>query len=442
MLAADDEFAPAGTPTESDWRDALQKGLGRVNLWIKAGRLPEKSILLDACLNDLRFDRHCESSRGHWLFEIVLATDNVESFREPILAALAQIADSQAAGQLCEFCVFYARGGDARFRSALKRIVADKPISGMPWLGEEELVELDGIEGFRFAAEVRGRGLANRDWDWDDDALVSAAIEKLGETNVIVALNSESGSSNELRRFAAGWQAAAEKRKTEAGDPNVAYAKRTRLLTASDVVAAAETGTNGGGFLRGWGMRASAADLKTIAERLFSADQPKVVANYLRVFTNRPLPEFDERLLALMSHSDYEVRRWAFAAAAMNSHPTIRQFALAHLADLDEQDSIIRLFIRNFQTGDEELLCSQIRLPEDRGRLHWLLMGAKEVLRENPSARGETLALRVYRCTPCAICRQGAVKFLTARRAVPQWLIDECAYDSNPDARSLVANML
>src|SRR5579864_4625507 len=134
MLASDDEFAPARTPTEADWRDALQKGLGRVILWVKAGRLPEQSILLDACLNDLRYDRQCESARGHWLFEIMLATDNVEAFREPILAALTEIDDSRAADQLCEFCVFYARGGDQRFRKALQRIVAEKPLADTPWL--------------------------------------------------------------------------------------------------------------------------------------------------------------------------------------------------------------------------------------------------------------------------------------------------------------------
>src|SRR2546430_30277 len=89
-----------------------------------------------------------------------------------------------SAGQLCELAKHYAKQGDSAFLTRLYEIVERKPFIDSPWLGEEEIIELDGESALVFAIEVRGRGLANREWAWDDERLIEQAIERFGEDPV------------------------------------------------------------------------------------------------------------------------------------------------------------------------------------------------------------------------------------------------------------------
>jgi hypothetical protein len=211
-----------------------------------------------------------------------------------------------------------------------------------------------------------------------------------------------------------------------------------RQYKLSDVIQAAEAIPNKAGFLRGWGMYANEGDLQAVLDRIFNSDKAEVVANYLRVFSNRALPHFDDRLLRLLEHEEEQVRNRAYAAVAKNSHPAIRSFALEHLQTHAQQPNFVELFIKNYQPSDEDLLRDQLQLPEDADDRHWLLMDVTKVLEENPDARCDELALWAYRWTPCGSCRYHAAKLLLTRTTAPKWLRNECQFDSYADTRELV----
>jgi hypothetical protein len=435
MLTTERDSAPAKTPAPCDWQDALRKGLGRALLWAKRGAVPGKSVLLGACLNDLRYDGQCEEPRGDWLWQIVEAAGAIEDFREPILESLGRLYEGLAAQQLCQFAVSYGMRGDHRFRDTLRRIVSEKPVPDCPWLGEEQLVELDGTVGFLFAAKVRALSLPGREWDWDDEAVVDSAVEKYGRQTVIELVEQESESTPELREFLEAWRVARETRATNSAE---SHRERMRQYTLDDAIRVAEGTLGPAGLLRGWGMYASESDLQSVLDRMFAADRPVVIANYLRVFSNRPLPSFDERLLEFLGHEDERVRHWAYSAVALNAHPSVRKFALDHLPACGDDGDLAELFVRNYRRGDEELLCAHLHLPDDQDARHGLLMAVRKILEANHAARCDVLALWVYRWTPCALCRYGVAKLLIEKDVAPEWLPEECRYDSYSDTRQLV----
>jgi hypothetical protein len=157
------DYAPSSSPSLEDQRNALRKGLGRALQWAFSGRLGDEP-LLEACLQDQRFDTQIESARGDWLWRMVREVGATERFRAPVLHALHVLSDDRSASQLCELARRYAEAGDNAFRTRLYEIVEQKPFPDSLWLGEEELVALDGERGFLFAASVRGRILAGREW--------------------------------------------------------------------------------------------------------------------------------------------------------------------------------------------------------------------------------------------------------------------------------------
>ena len=104
------DYSPPHLSSLEQQRDALQKGLGRAMQWALHRRLHDEP-LLEACLQDQRFDVQCEDPRGNWLWQIVRAVGATQRFRVPILHALHELSDERSANQLCELGRCYAETG-------------------------------------------------------------------------------------------------------------------------------------------------------------------------------------------------------------------------------------------------------------------------------------------------------------------------------------------
>jgi hypothetical protein len=427
------DYSPPASPSLDQQRDALRKGLGRAMQWAISGRLDDEP-LLEACLRDQRFDWQVEDSRGDWLWSMVQAVGAMERFRVPILHALYDLSDYRNAMQLCELARCYAQQGDEAFRSQLYKIVEKKPFDYTPWIGEEEVVKLDGEQGFLFAARVRGRFLANREWDkYDDEIPLHIAVERFGEERVNGLL--EASSDAAISRFREGWRREKQEKKERASPES--HRERMTAIPIEEILRVAD-GESKGLFFRGWGMYAKEADLQTVLQRLWAAREPRVIANLLKIFSRRALPEFDARLIELCRHDDEEVRRWAFNALEENAHPLIREFALTELQNGIHDRSVVALFINNYVKGDEHLFLESIEFPKDVDEVHWLLMDVVKVLEENSEAACFRLGVIAYASTPCENCRFHAVRLLLKRQAAPDWLSEECRYDSCKDCRELI----
>jgi hypothetical protein len=397
-----------------------------------SGRLGDEA-LLEACLRDQRFDTQVESSRGDWLWRMVRAVGATERFRVPVLHALYDLSDDRSATQLCELARRYAEAGDETFRTRLYQIVEQKPFAHSPWLGEEEVVALDGERGFLFAAGVRGRLLAGREWEWDDGSLTHLAVERFGEEHVGRLLAASTDEA--LSRFREQWRQDKQKR----GEQNARRSHKERMAatSAQEVLRAAE-GDSRCFWFRGWGIHADEAMLQAVLQRLWVEQEPRVIANLVKVFSARPLPEFDARLIALCRHHDEEVRRRAFGALEQNAHPLVREFALTELQKGVRDGSVVALFINNYRQGDEHRILEAMELPDDECELHWLLMDVIKVLEKNPEADGSRLGILGYALTPCGSCRFDAARLLLNQQVAPEWLGEECRYDSGEECRALL----
>jgi hypothetical protein len=428
------DHSPPASPSLDQQRDALRKGLGRAMQWAIGGRLDD-GPLLEVCLHDQRFDGQVEDSRGDWLWKMVQVVGAAERFRVPILHALYGLSDDSSATQLCELARCYAKRGDETFRSQLYDMVGKKPFQYIPWLGEEEIIELDGEQGLLFAAQVRGQLLANRGWEYDDENSIRIAVERYGEERVNSLL--EASSDEAVSRFREGWRR--EKQKTKERNPRESHRRKMTAITVQEILQAAESEDKCFWF-RGWGIHADEADLQRVLQRLWTAQNPSVIVKMLRIFSGRALSEFDARLIELCRHDDEEVRRWAFRALEVNKHPLIRDFALTELRKGIQDGSLAALFINNYRKGDEHLLLESMELPKDECELHWFLMRVIKVLEKNPEAECFPLGVIAYASTPCENCRFYAARLLHNQQVAPTWLSQECRYDSCKDCRELVEN--
>jgi len=424
------DFSPPSSPSLDEQRDALQKGLGRAWQWATAGRLADEP-LLEACLEDMRYDTQCEGSRGNWLWDLMQVIEAKDRFRAPLFKALQELADERSADQLCQLAGHYTKDGDEPFRTRLYEIVEEKPISHSDWIGEDEIIQLDGEQAFLFAARVRGERLANIEWEWDDGYLAVGAAKQFGEDRVTSILKSSPNAG--IKRYYENWLEQ-KARKLPASDQHT-HRNRMQAISVSEIIEAAKGKSLRIGF-RGWGMYADEANLMKIIEAIFVATEPAIISKLLRVFSNRALPQFDFRLIDLCQHLDEDVQRWAFNALAKTCHASIRKSALEQL-EIEATASVVKLFIENFEEGDEKRILAATKLPEDVDQLHWLLMNIIEVLEKNPAADSSQLAVIAYASTPCENCRCRAAELLQRQGFIPLWMVEECQYDSNEEIRVL-----
>ncbi len=399
-----------------------------------SGRLYDEP-LLEACLRDQRFDRQVEDSRGGWLWGMIQAICAADRFRVPVLHALYDLSDDRSASQLCELARFYAETGDETFRTQLYEIVEQTPFPDNLSLGEEEIIALDGESAFLFAVSVRGRNLASREWDWDDGYLIDRVSDRFGKEQVNGLL--EASSDGAIRRFRERWQLE-NQRNAERTTPE-SYKERMKALPVEEIIRGADTERKCFSF-RGWGLNAKEADLQTVLGNLWTARKPNVIANLLRVFSGRALPEFDPRLIELCRHDDEEVRRWAFRALEENEHPLIREFALTELQSGVRDGSAVALFIKNYHKGDEHRILESMEFSENECETHWLLMDAIKILEKNPEADCFPLGVLAYASTPCENCRFHAARLLHQKQVAPEWLTEESRYDSAKECRGLGGN--
>ncbi|QDV19655.1 hypothetical protein Pan153_43210 [Gimesia panareensis] len=432
------DVSPPPVPTPAEQRDALTKGLGRARRWAERGVLT-KAPLVEACLQDLRYDHMCEAPRGDWLWEIINAAGFRNEIRVPLLHALYDLSDPENARQLCKLAQHYAASGDAAFRDLLYQIVTQKPLAAADYdfLGESELLALEGERGFLCAAKSRGAQLKHIDWDWPEESLLREAGKLIGETRIRELLSSTS--DPDLNRFFESWQQQlrekAERKQQKQGHRKKQQRQQTDKISVETVLEAARGETQCYWF-RSWGLQAAPAELNVVLQALKSSKEPAVLINLIKVFSNRALPEFDSRLIELSQHPDPELQRRAWVALANHSHPKIREFANLQLNE-NQHAFLCSLFIRNYQSGDEDRILAALTLPEDAWERHSVLSDLIEVLKENPTADRSRLATIIYRFTPCEICRYKVVQLLKEQSVIPDWMTEECRFDSYADTRTL-----
>lgn len=423
-----DDFSPPAAPTLDQQRDALQKGLGRAVQWATAGLL-STGPLLNACLHDQRFDRQCEDNRGEWLWKLISLTGSASEFRDPLLNALRTVNDEQNAYQLCDLALHFARSGDDAFRRQLYEFVGRRQTADSPEIGEGQLLSLDGEEAFLFIARLRGNNLATTDWEWHDGAVIYAAIEDLGETRVREILSQSL--EPEIRRFATGWSENVRS-PTNAESQQSTYRQRMQAIPVGDLILAAQS-QDQIHLLRGWGMYAGESDLNLVLEQVWKEHDPTTITNFLRVFSNRPLPQFDARLIDLCRHSDEIVQRRAVNVLCENSHPLIRAFAIDQIQRNTLGIPVVGLLIKNYEQGDEQRILDHVELPEDPCERHWMLMDLRKMLEQNESADNSKLGQIIYFHNPCQMCRFSAAQLLFRHGNVPTWLTEEIRFDAEEE---------
>jgi hypothetical protein len=416
---------------------SIRKGLGRAIVSLQGRDTePYRDAILKAVTHDLRYDRQFERLRSRYALDLMRASGEESTYRDAVLAALANPAEGQSEDLMVEIACLLAEEGDAEARravyAAFERHQADDS-----FVGVEEIIRLDGVPGLVRTVPV----LMSVDWKenaWVLSMIIQDVLEaRLGKEEAWRAL--EQAANGDERVAAALEHVRAHRQEREVSQTNTGARQRRPATTYEDL----ETLLNGDASkrrygCRHWGRNASDENLQRAAHALANESNPARRLGLVWVFVARPFPLDPSPLIALADSDDWDTSHAALLALEKVRHPDVRAYALRAIRDPRRASSAVDMLTLNFEEGDHALITWLAEQPEtDEDEEHGRGLGMRRFVREHESPATARILTLTYDKAACSACREWLVEDLMQRDALPDAIRDECRWDANLELRAM-----
>ncbi len=414
----------------AEFNQWLHRGLGRAVVYLKThDPKPYREAVLYACTHGLTYDAQCEEGREVFLLDLIRCIGDDEFFRGGLLHALTtepEDPDKFDLGQAIEIARSFAEKGDGQIKQAMYDAVAR---AGFEDAGScyTDLISLEGVKALLVAAEQFPLTIK------DDDLLqVNVLITAMEDRDGVEAANqaimkaeAESPHLAQMLAKSRAYESQFEQREDRAR-PDYPALRR--------MIAEKPKALN----YYGWGKTASEEELQAAAADLLAEEDEARLLCYLTIFRFQRFPGPVARLLELAQSSNIRIARHSVSVLAQLTNPEIWNLALRFLDTPGKQGDGAELLINNHQPGDFQLIEARLRESMEIDELHHFEMGVRHLVEMHLSSEAEGSLLLLYENGPCSLCRGGIVKYLIALDRLPEWMREECRYDTAGEIRKLV----
>ena len=185
------------------FKSAIKRGTGEAHLIMKSNPAMDfTNDIINAALTNYSYDNQSEGSRATYVFELIELSQNKEKIKKAIIhGLLTERQDTWALDQLFDLSALFAKQGDKAAKKAIYKRFYKKTIQGSEWVGQDAILEMDGLEGLKYIAETKGKIIANNPEEYDDSFMVDFFQEENPTLKVYEELEKASESNNYIRIY-------------------------------------------------------------------------------------------------------------------------------------------------------------------------------------------------------------------------------------------------
>jgi hypothetical protein len=419
------------TDIKNQFLDSLKRGTGEAYLIGKENpAIDFSNYIIKGALRNYAYDGQSEPSRAQYIFDLISLLEKKEKIRRAILKGLATEQEhTWSLTHLFDLVKLFARQGDQEAKQAIYGRFLNHPIEGSDWVGYEEILELDGLQGLFYIAERFGKVIEQNPEDWQTSSIidhfqndnpkikVKEELENVAKINKHIRLYLDN-----IKRTERNWEK--NKRNSEQfkdlvdevlnSKPYLSY-RRTKKL--NDI------------------------ELKTIAEKLINERDSSKIEKLLYVFTHHRFPLDNEFILKLAKQrptSKIRVNEFAIYALKFLKSENIRDFALDKISKTNKPDTFIKIFVSNFEEEDSKLLTEIARKTKNEHKIESLARSYVEIFEANKTKECNEPLETLYHKMNCGICRNAIIELLIENDVLTDELKKEIKYDSYLETRELV----
>lgn len=422
--------------TRRQFARALRQGRGAAFLHVKEYGDKDKGIkeeILNACLNNLVYDRQCETERSAWLATIIDRTGSPSEYVTALLAALRQ---GEHTGKDLEQQINLSRQlfehGYFEFADIIAQLTRQKPLPFAALEVRCSLVEMFGLPGFARAAELM---LDEQDSEWGIHDLYEYTADALDSENSVREYL-EANAPNNSKLTAVIKIIDEEKARSTHAHSNV----EENIPDLAEVLEKIDKETTlfrYPGYCVRFGKSASPEDLETILNRIETTSNEIKLNCYLAVFWCRAIPRLPENSRELLKTNNKTLHRALCRALGNTASLQVRELALSILLAGGAENFLTALrILENSCTTDIWLSLSahltSLKTPE---QLHSAGLAILNIYWDMDSHVDPGPLLWICEHTPCSFCRQSALTKLMTEGLAPESTVFEAQWDANYEMR-------
>jgi len=414
------------------FRSAIRRGTGEAWLILKDNpQIDFSKEILKAAVTNFAYDAQCEGSRARYILDLIVLSPQRENIIDKILHALLHQKEySWGLHQMFDIAKILASEGNENARHILYKRFELNLKRGYEYCGDNAIIELDGIDGLKKVAELRGKMLAIDPEDWEDNSTVLFFQKENPAINVKTRLENAAKTNSYVRHYLDAI-AINNNLRSSVTKPNVSYlAIRERIENNTRPAIAMSQVKN-----------IKRSDLKKLAgDFLKETDKEKQVM-YLRLFSKTKFPSTYGPILSILKNAkknkDSSLIDGCIAALKYFAGDDIRAYAIEMLKKTTGPYIYLDLLVPNYRSGDHKLMQSIADRYKAEHIIHSIALASISIYSSNKTRECKLPLETVYSKLNCGHCRYEIVKIMIENKVISGKIKKEMRFDCNEDIRLL-----
>ncbi len=412
--------------------DSLKRGTGEAYILLKEHRQIDFSdLIIKGAIKNYSYDNQSEGSRADYIYRLIRNSKQKDKIVKSVLTKLqSEKKDFWGLDQMCDLAVKFYKAGHLEAKAALYNRFEKNNLEGYEFCGQDQLMEIDGINGILKVAEIVGKTLFENPDDYEE----SWRIDYFQQRHKSIDIYSELKKASTKNQYVKAYYDSILKNKWTL--------PRRRKIKRFTYELIKESIQN-----KRYGLLSSKRNNELTDEEVeklaneFLVEKDNVLKErYLRFFSSRKFP-FDYKPIFKIARgkNPRKTRLVEYAVEALKyfSSKEIRELALEKLSTEKNPCDYLNLLVSNYRKGDYKLLTEIANRSDDFDYIHSIVFGFIEIYEVNATKECKEPLETIYNKMNCGLHRKDIVKILVENNVLSDKIFAELEFDSYGTVRKL-----
>lgn len=420
------------TDIKRQFFNSLKRGTGEAYLIFRDNPAIDFSdLIIKGAVTNYSYDNQSEGSRANYIYRFIQKSKQKDKIVKAVLTKLqSEKKDYWGLDQMCDLAVKFNKAGHPEAKMALYNRFEKNQLKGYEFCGQEQLMEIDGVNGVLKVAEVIGKTLFENPDDYED----SWRIDDFQKRHKTVDIYKELKNAAKKSKFIKAYYESITKNKWS-------LPRHKKIARFSYEIIKDKIDNNKFRVLSN--QRANeltTEEVKKLASEFLIEKDPIKQEQYLRFFAYRKFPFDYSPIFKIASGKNPKKTRlveYAVETLQYFSSKEIRQLALDKFKSEKNPSNYLNLLVSNYKKGDYKLLSEIANRSDNYDYIHSIVFGFIDIYEANPTNECKEPLEIIYNKMNCGLHRKDIVKILIDNKVLSDKILNELEFDSEDEVRKL-----
>lgn len=412
--------------------DSLKRGTGEAYILLKGNRnIDFSDLIIKEAIKNYSYDNQSEGSRADYIYRLIRYSKQKDKVVKSVLTKLvAEKNDYYGLDQMCDLAVKFYKAGHLEAKTALYDRFEKNSLEDYEFCGQDQLMEIDGINGILKVAEIVGKILFENPDEYEE----SWRIDYFQKRHKSIDIYSELKKASTKNKYIKAYYDSILKNKWT-------LPRRRKIKKFTYELIKESIQNKRYGFLSSKrNNELTDEEVEKLAKEFLVEKDNVLKERYLRFFSSRKFPFEYKPIFKIASGKNPKNTRiveYAVASLKYFSAKEIRQLALEKIITKKNPCDYLNLLVSNYKKGDCKLLTEIVNRSDDYDYIHSIVFGFIDIYESNSTKECKEPLETIYNKMNCGLHRKDIVKILLDNKVLSNKIFAELEFDSDDSIRKL-----